>query len=189
MKLRFRATICLVSLASLLTGCAGASGMAAQVGDNKIDASDVTKLQQGCEQASQEAGERSGVSKYEMINWLVSGKIGQEVAKVNDISVSESEQLDFLRAQNPAVQVLMNNDQCRSGLMDVAYFSQVMTKLQASGQRAVVPNIEVKVNPRFGKWDANRNMIIDNPGVLAGPPESYLRDLAQRMQQVPVQQP
>lgn len=182
MKFRARAAICLVFLTALLAGCSGTSGTAAQVGDSTVSASDVAKLQAGCDKASEAAGIPIKASKYEMINWLVSGKIGQQIAKSTDVSVSESEQLDFLRAQNSAVQALMNEADCRAGLMEVAYFSQVMTKLQASGKQPNLPNLEVKVNPRFGQWDSRQNLIVENPGTLASPPESYFRQREEQMQ-------
>ncbi len=164
-------------LLACLTGCSMTPGTAATVNDVKISADDVMSLKAGCEQAQRDAGGQVGVTKYDMVYWLVMAELGHQLADTNQIKISESDQKSYLARLDPSLQALQTDPECMRGLMGISYYGQAIAKLNSEDEaEAFFNSAEVKVNPRFGQWDSARLSITPpSGGELASLPKVSTR--------------
>ena len=153
-------------LALVLAGCSDAQpGVVAYVGDTAITQ---RQLDDAVEGVSTNLQPGQTVSSEAVVNALVHGAIADQIAKANDIAISDGERDSLLKGSNLAP--LLAIPKARPVVYGVADQQLVSQRLGAEKYLAAVQAEKVTLNPRFGVLDPGQKLIVtDQSGSLAKP--------------------
>jgi hypothetical protein len=145
-----------------LTGCAsGNPQVAAYVGDQTISQSEVDAVAKVLADSTSDTTDTGGGYAATVVQIMIQGKVAQAAAAEKNITVSDADRQKTL-ASNTTLAALAKNPVSTTFIND--YVDTGIILGTAEGQAAtkeLLSRTTIRVNPRFGVWDATTYSLVD----------------------------
>ena len=142
----------LVAIATLLlTGCASPA-TAVAVNDTRITERQVTEIAKGCAEIYENSADEL---RRDVVNNLLMGQLGTAVAADHGVQISAAERTKFLEGTT-AGQLMLSNEHCATMADGLAMYLLTFDRVGQDAFIASSGSVAVKLNPRYGVWDATK---------------------------------
>lgn len=148
---------------ALVAGCSTPNGGTAfEVDGDRVAMDQVDSSADGCARViKQDASALHG----EVARMLLVGSIGRAVAEQAHTAITPAMRSEALaRLQGDQ---LLADPQCATAVNAFADYAAINQKLGQAKVAKAVKDLDVKVNPRFGNWDASRSSFTGASGSLS----------------------
>lgn len=148
----------LAALAVLTSACglSGSPSTVAYVGGARVTQSQLDSAMTGVQQTLQ-AGQQ--VSPTALVNVLIHGALAEEIARSNDIAITDAQRDAVIKGSNLAA--LLDVPDAKPIAYDLADQQLVSQAVGAQAYLQAVQGIDVELNPRFGVLDPAQKIIAD----------------------------
>ena len=159
-----------------LAGCGGNPQVAAYVGgpasaiNVQVQQAKVDQISEAIAEATSDAYDTAVTFRGPVMQILVQAALADQVAKVAGITVTDAQREAFY-AQAELYPSLVKNPATHDFMVALSGANIVLAEEAAKVPMAeVVANTPIKVNPRYGIWDAKTAGLIEgSPGSLSDP--------------------
>lgn len=146
----------------VLTGCAsGNPQVAAYVGDQTISQAQVDAVAKVLADSTTDTTDSGGGYAATVVQIMIQGKVAQAAAAAKGITVSDADRQKTL-ASNATLQTLAKNPVTADFITDYVDTSLILSKEEGqAAAKDVLAHTTIRVNPRFGVWDATSYGLVD----------------------------
>ena len=159
-----------------LAGCGGNPQVAAYVGGStsainvQVQQAKVDQIAKGIADATSDAYDTAVTFRAPVMQILIQAALANQVAKVAGITVTDAQREAFY-AQTELYPALVKSPVTHDFMVNFADTNTILTDAAAEAPMAqLVANTPIKVNPRYGTWDAKVGGLMEgSPGSLSDP--------------------
>jgi len=148
----------LAAVALVASGCgmSGSPSTVAYVGDSRVTQGQLDSALAGVQQTLQ-TGQQ--VSPSAVVNVMIHGALADEIAKTNDVTITDTERDAVIKGSNLAA--LLDVPDAKPIAYDLADQQLVAEAVGADAYLKAVQGIDVELNPRFGVLDPTQKTVVD----------------------------